>query len=68
MLIRQGRLDEAAELLEGVLQEAQVSADPERASARPARGSAWSRWRAATPAGLGSCCTRASTRQPTRPG
>ena len=32
MLIRQGHLDEASELLDGVLQEAQVSADPERAS------------------------------------
>src|SRR4051812_36525853 len=32
MLIRQGFLDEAVELLQGVLQEAQVSADPERAS------------------------------------
>lgn len=32
MLIRQGHLEEASELLEGVLQEAQVSADSERAS------------------------------------
>ena len=32
MLIRQGRLDEAEELLEGVLHEAQVSADAERIS------------------------------------